>query len=161
MALPDSLLTQWGLVSSPACALTLAFRQVVRLGASWPFIVHMSVPAHITARCSISLSLVFALVIFQFSDGRTAELCGSLTAPHGGITLTARVLRSQLYTPTVTSWCELPVPCVDIGLHTRVYWHSVPGVRVLPTGYTQCYQSTSSGKLHSVRHKQCNASHAC
>ena len=46
---------------------------------------------------------------------------------------------------TVTSWCELLVPCADIGLHTGVQWHSVLKLCVQPTVYTQCYQSTSSG----------------
>ena len=56
----------------------------------------MSLPAHITARCSISFS-VFTFVTFQFSDGRTADCAAALTAPQGGITLTARVFRPQHY----------------------------------------------------------------
>ena len=63
---------------------------------------------------------------------------------------------STTLSPTVTSWCELLVPCADIGLHTGVQWHSVPKLCVQPTVYTQCHQSTSSGGPYSDCHKRCN-----
>ena len=46
------------------------------------FSVHISLPAHITARCSISL---FGVVLRYLSVVRwkNSRICGSLTAPHG------------------------------------------------------------------------------
>ena len=53
LVLPDPWLTQEGPVTFPACALY----QLLSGRAFWhiAFFVHMSVPTHITARCSISL----------------------------------------------------------------------------------------------------------
>ena len=51
---------------------------------------------------------------------------------------------SITFSPTVASWCELTVPCADVGLHMRVTWCSAFKFCVLPTGYTQCHESTGS-----------------
>ena len=40
---------------------------------------------------------------------------------------------STTFSPTVTSWCKLLVPCAAIGLHTGVQRHSVFKLRVQPT----------------------------
>ena len=65
--------------------------------------VHMPLPAHNTARCSISLS-VFAFVTFQFSDGRTAE-CAAASRHHmvESLLLHRYPALSTTLSPTVTS----------------------------------------------------------
>ena len=56
----------------------------------------MSVPTHTTVRCSTSLSLSGVCLRYLSVLGWTnSRMCGSLTAPHGGITLATRVFRSQ------------------------------------------------------------------
>ena len=103
-------------------------------------IVHMSVLVHTTAprsicpcvrlcRCSVPIWMNF-------------RTFGCLLASQGGITLTTRVHRSLSTTvsPTVSSWCELPVQCAEVGLHMGVTWCSDFKLCLLPTGYTQCPQ---------------------
>ena len=68
---------------------------------------------------------------------------------------------STTFSPTVTSWCELRVPCADIGLHTGVTWCSDFKLCVLPTGHTQCRQSTGSDGPHPHCHNLPSVSHAC
>ena len=90
---------------------------------------------HTSQHVAASPFSVFAFVVFQFSDGRTAasrhHMVESLLL-HGYSAL------STTLSPTVTSWCELLVPCADIGLHTGVQWHSVLKLCVQPTVYAQC-----------------------
>ena len=58
-------------------------------------IVHMSVPPHITARCSTSLwCLPSSFSVLRWKNSR---MCGYLLAPLSGITLTTRAIRSQHY----------------------------------------------------------------
>ena len=57
----------------------------------------MSLPTHITARSGISLFGV-CLRCLSVLGWKNSRICGSLTAPHGGITLTTRVFHSQHYT---------------------------------------------------------------
>ena len=79
LVLPDPLLTQAGDI--PSVCIALAFRQVVRLGASWPVLC--------TCLCLHTPQLVAAP---PFSA------CGCLLAPQSGITFTIRAIRSQHYT---------------------------------------------------------------
>ena len=60
-------------------------------------IVHMSVPTHTTARCSVSL-FGFCPRCLPVLTWTNPSACGCLLAPQGGITLTTRVFRSQHYT---------------------------------------------------------------
>ena len=57
----------------------------------------LSLPAHITARCSISLFGV-CLRYLSVLRWKNSRMCGSLTAPHGGITLSTRVFGPKHYT---------------------------------------------------------------
>ena len=92
------------------------------------------------------------LLVLTWMNFRT---CGCLMTPQGGTTLTTRVFRTPHHTlsPTATIWCELPAPCANIGLHTEVTWCSAFKFCVLPTGYTQCHQSTGSDGPHPHCHK--------
>ena len=88
---------------------------------------------------------------FQFSGGRMRQpsrhhMVESLLL-HGCPAL------SNTLSPTVTSWCELLVPCADIGLHTGVQCHSVLNLCVQPTVYAQCHQFTCSGGPRSDCHR--------
>ena len=152
LALADPLLTHQGLVVSLASALHKLF---VRSCDSAHYGLNCSHVCAYTHHSSLQHhSSVLSFVVFQFSDGRTAE-CGAVSRhhmvesllPHGNSALITAL------SPTATSWCELLVPCTDIGLHTGVQWHSVPELRVLPTGYTQCHQSTRSDGPHPHCHK--------
>ena len=60
------------------------------------WIVHMSVPTHITAWCSISLWCLPSL--FSVLRWKNSRVCGRLVAPLSGITLTTRAIHSQHYT---------------------------------------------------------------
>ena len=42
------------------------------------------------------------------------------TCPGAQCPTTQTWFASVTFSPTVTSWCELPVSCADVGLHTRV-----------------------------------------
>ena len=81
------------------------------------YIVHMSVFVHTTAPCSICFS-VFVFVVPPCPYGRTSRTCGCLLAAQGGITLTTRAIRSQIYilsnsyklvrAPRLLCRCRLP-----------------------------------------------------
>ena len=61
------------------------------------FTVHMSLPTHITARCSICLFGV-CLCCFPVLTWTNLSACGCLLAPQGGITLTTRASRTPHHT---------------------------------------------------------------
>ena len=80
----------------PSVCIAPAFRQVVRLGAPWSYIVHMSVSVHTTAPCSICLFGVCPCSLPALT-WTNLSACGCLLAPLSGITLTTRATRPQHY----------------------------------------------------------------
>ena len=96
--------------------------------------VHISPPAHITARCSIS------------PDGRTAK-CAAAPRHHmvESLLLHGYPALSTTLSPTVTSWCELLVVCAATGLHTGVQRHCVLRLVSSPQLPHSAIQPTSSG----------------
>ena len=96
--------------------IALAYRHVVRLGASWP-VLFACLCLHTSQLASASLFGV-CLRHFQFSDGRTAECaaaywhhCVESLLLHGQFSLCTTL------SPTVTRWYELHVYAAT-GLHT-------------------------------------------
>ena len=79
------------------------------------YIVHMSVPVHTTPPCSICFS-VFVFVVPPCPYGRTSEHAAA-TWHHWveSLLLHGQSALIITFSPTVTSWCELPVFCADVG----------------------------------------------
>ena len=145
--LPDPLLTQGDQVTF------LAFALHVRLGASFSVLftyLCLYTPQLIAAFAFLCLSSLSLRAHMDELQNRRL-LLGTTGWNHSyytGVPLSALHSLQQ-----VTSWCELPVPCAETGLHTGVTWCSDFKLCVLPTGYTQCHQSTGSDAVHPHCHK--------
>ena len=124
VVLPDPLLTQGGAVTFLACALHKLFVRSCDLARHGLYCSHVCARTH---HSSLRL-LLFGVCprCFSVLTWMNLSACGCLLAPLSGITLTTRAIRSQHYSlslsSTVTSWCDLPVSCANVGLHTRVTW---------------------------------------
>ena len=115
-------------------------------------VVHMSVFVHTAVPCSI-LSSVSVFVVSPCPYGRTSvHAAASWHHRVESLLLHGHSALSITFSPAVTSWCELPVSCANVGLHTGVTRCSDFKLCVLPTGYTQCHQSTGSDGLHPKCH---------
>ena len=137
----------------PLHTITPAFCQVVRLGAPWPILFTCpclyppQLPAHLPFRCLPSLSFCA-----HIDDSQYMRLPLGTTEWNHSYYMGNFALSTTL-SSTVTSWCELPVTCADVGLHTRVTWCSAFQFCVLPTSHTQCHQSTFSDGPHPHYYK--------
>ena len=156
-ALADSLFTQQGLVLSHVrtyCS-SLPGRAIWHITVS-P--VHMSVPAHTTARCSISL---FG-VCLRYLYGSQMEEQQNVQQPHGtawwnhshhtGVRPSASHCLQQLPAGASSSTSAQPLASTQESNGTTS--------SVQPTFTTQCHQLTSSGGPHSKCHTRCNVSYA-
>ena len=150
LVLPDPLLTQGGSVTFLACALHQLFVRSCHLAHHGLYCSHVRAYTHYSSLQHLPFQcLPSSFSVLRWKNNR---MCGCLLAPLSGITLSTRVLSTSL-SSTVTSWCELSVSCAGVGLHTRVTWCSVFKLCVLPTGRTQCHQSTGSDGPHPHFHK--------
>ena len=132
--LPDPLLTQGGPVTFLPCA--LLFVRSCDLAHHGPYCSHVCACTHHSSLQHLPFCV--CLRCHSVPLWMNFRTCGCLLAPQGGITLTTRVFRLNItLSPTVTSWCDFPVPCAEIGFHKGVTWCSDFKLCVLPTGYTQ------------------------
>ena len=114
-------------------------------------IVHMSVPTHHSSLQPLPFRCLPSL-FFPCSHGRTSEHAAA--SWHHRVEPLLRHGHSAPRTtlsPTATMWCELPAHCADIGLHTGATRCSDSKLCVLPTGYTQCHQSTGQVQTGPTR----------
>ena len=126
----------------PSVCIAPAFRQVVAIWHIMAYIVHVSVPAHITACCSISLwCLPSSFSVLRWKNSR---MCGCLLAPLSGIILTTRAIRSQHYilsnsyklvrAPRPLCRCRPPHECHMVQrLQVLCHAHRYPQVQMDPT----------------------------
>ena len=114
---------------------------------------------HTAQNVAASPFSVFAFIIFQFSDGRTAE-CAAAPWLHmvESLLLHDYSAQSTTLSPTATSWCELRVACAATGLHTGVQRHSAFRLSIQPTVTTLCHHKfrfamsqTMQCQLHSLK----------
>ena len=132
--------------------IALAYRQVVRIGASWP-VLFTCLCLHTPQLVAASSFSVFAFSVFFVLTWKNIRTCGCLMAPQGGITLTTRAFRTPHHTLSNSDNVVRSPRSADIGLHTGATRCSAFKLCVLPTVYTQCQQSTGSDGPHSHRHK--------
>ena len=121
--------------------------------------VHMSLLAHITARCGSSIFCVFFrhLSVLRWENSR---MCSSLTALHGGITLTSRVSGSQHH------FLSNSYKLVRAPRRLRSHWlpHRSPTAQrpqaLCPAHSHTVPTADTFGGPHSKCHRRCNVSHA-
>ena len=117
LVLPDPWRTQGGLVTFLACALHQPFVRSCDLAHHGLYCSHVCACTHHSSLQH--LSLVFTFVIFQFSDGRTAE--GAAASWHHrveSLLLHGQFALSTTFSPTVTSCASPPLP-VQMSASTR------------------------------------------
>ena len=152
LALPDPSVTQWGLVTFLACALHQLFVRSCDLAHHPLYCSHVCASTHRN-----SLQHLPHLCLSWLSFSSQLEEQQNMRLPHGTTWWNTSywVFRSPHHTLSNSYKLVRALrPPVQILASTREpFWYSDSKLCVLPTGYTQCHQSTGSDGLHSHRHK--------
>ena len=147
LALADPSLTQGCPVTFLACALHQLFVRSCDLAHDGLYCSHVCVYTHHSSLQHLPFCV--CLRCSSVPMWMNIRTCGCLMASQGGITLTTRAFRTPHHTLSSShNLMRAPRTLCRYRLHTGVTSCSDSQLCVLPTGHTQCHQSTGSDGPH-------------